>query len=63
MKKLYCIICGKYRNFEKPKISYLVEKILVLSIICSKWKKEDEKSFEEEESIEIFKKLALIGNM
>ena len=36
MKKLYCIICGKYRNFEKPKISYLVEKILVLSIVCSK---------------------------
>ena len=63
MKKLYCIICGKYRNSEKPKISYLAEKILVLSIICSKWKKEDEKSFEEEESIEIFKKLALIGNM
>ena len=21
MKKLYCVICGKYRKFEKPKIS------------------------------------------
>ena len=36
MKILYCVICGKYRKFEKPKISYLVEKALVLSIICSK---------------------------
>ena len=34
MKKLYCVICGKYRKFEKPKISYLLEKTLVLSIIC-----------------------------
>ena len=22
MKKLYCVICGKYRKIEKPKISY-----------------------------------------
>ena len=42
MKKLYCVICGKYRKFEKPKISYLLEKTLVLSIICSKCKNEDE---------------------
>ena len=33
MKKLYCIICYKYRKFEKPKISYLLEKTIVLSII------------------------------
>ena len=32
MKKLYCVICRKYRKFEKPKISYLSEKTLVLSI-------------------------------
>ena len=43
MKKLYCVNCGKYRNVEKPKISYLLEKSLVLSIICSKCKNEDEK--------------------
>ena len=42
MKKIYCIICGKYGKFEKSKISYLLEKILVLSIICSKCKNEDE---------------------
>ena len=55
MKKSYCIICGKYRQFEKPKISYLLKKILVLSIICSKCKNEDEKLFNKEESIEILK--------
>ena len=43
MKKLYCVICGKYRKFEKPKISYFLEKALVLSIICSKCKNENEK--------------------
>ena len=43
MKKLYCVICRKYRRFEKPKISYLLEKTLVLSIICSKCKNENEK--------------------
>ena len=36
MKKKYCIICSKYRKFEKPKISHLLEKTLALSIICSK---------------------------
>ena len=53
-KKLYCLICGKYKNFEKPKISYLSEKTLVFfSIICSKCKNEDEKIFKEEDSVEI----------
>ena len=53
MKKLYCVICGNYRKFEKPKISYLLGKVSALSIICSKCKIEDEKLFKEEESIEI----------
>ena len=30
MEKLYCVICGKYKKFEKPKISYIFEKMLVL---------------------------------
>ena len=63
MKKLYCTICSRYRKFEKPKISYLLEKTLVLSIICSKCKNEEEKRFKEEESIEILKILGLIENM
>ena len=61
MKKLYCVICSKCRKFEKPKISYLSEKALVLSIICSKCKNEDEKILKEEESTEILKFLGLIN--
>ena len=60
MKKLYCVICGKYRKFEKPEISYILEKTLVLSIKC---KNEDEKIFMEEESTEILKVLGLIENI
>ena len=63
MKKLYCVICCKYRKFEKPKISYLLEKTLVLSIICSKRKNKDERLFKEEESFEILKILGLIENI
>ena len=43
MEKIYCVICGKYKKVEKSKISYILEKTLVLSIICSKYKNEDEK--------------------
>ena len=59
MKKSYCVICSKYRKFEKPKISYLLEN----SIICSKCKNEDEKLIKEEEWIEILKILGLIENV
>ena len=45
MKKIYCNICDKYKKLEKPKIAYLLEKTLVLSIICSKHKNGDEKIF------------------
>ena len=63
MKKLDCIICDRYKKFEKSKVSYLSEKTLVLSIICCKCNNEDEKLFKEEESIEIFKILGLIENL
>ena len=53
----------QYWKFEKPEISYLLEKTLVLSIICSKEKNEDETIFKEEESIEITKVLGLIENV
>ena len=42
---------------------YLLEKILVLSIICNKCKNDNKKSFKEEESIEILKINGLIENI
>ena len=57
MKKSYCVICGKYRKFEKPTISYLLEKILV------QCKNEDEKLFTVEETIEILKILGSVKNI
>ena len=63
MKKIYCAICGKYRKFEKSEILHILEKTLVLSIICSNCKNEDEKIFKEEEPIEILKILGLIENI
>ena len=53
MKKLYCLICGTYRKFEKSKPSYLLKKRLVLSIFFSKSKNEDERLFKEDISVEI----------
>ena len=48
MKESYCLIYGKYRKFEKPKVAYLLEKKLILPIIRSKCKNEDEKLFKGE---------------
>ena len=63
MKKIYCIICGKYRKFKNHKISYIFETKWVLSIICSKCENEDENIFKEEESIATSKILNLIENI
>ena len=41
----------------------MLEKTLVVSIICSKYKNEDEKIFKEEEWIEILKIFGLIENI
>ena len=63
MKNLYCTISGQSKKIEKPKISYLLDKSLVLSIICSKCKNEDEKLSKVEELIEILKIFGLIDNV
>ena len=52
MKKIYCVICGKYRKFEKSKI-YLLEKTLVSLLFAVSAKMKIKKIFKEEESIEI----------
>ena len=62
MKTLYCVIYNKYKKSEKPKISYLLEKTLVFSLIWSQCKNGDGKVFKEE-SIEILKILHLIENI
>ena len=62
MKKIYCVICGKDRKFEKPKRSYIFEKTLVLSIIWIRCKDEDEKVFKGK-SFEILKILNFVGNL
>ena len=54
---MYCAICGKHRKFEKTKMSYLLEKTLVLSVIFHKCKNEEEKS------VEILKIVGLIENI
>ena len=63
MKKLYCVFGSNYRKFEKLEVSYLLEKTLVLSIICIKYKNKNEKKIKEEESTEILKILGLINNI
>ena len=34
MGKLYRAICGKYRKLEKPKISYILGKTLIISFFA-----------------------------
>ena len=67
MKKLYCVICSKYRKFasnrKDPKISYLIEKTWLPSIVCSKYKYENKKTFKEEESNEMLKILDLVNSI
>ena len=59
IKKLHCVICSKYRKFEKCKISYILEKTLVLSLIYSKCTNEDK----EEDPFEILQVFGLIENI
>ena len=44
MKKVYCIKGDKYKNIKKSKLSYFFNKLLVLSIICDKCIRKNEKS-------------------
>ena len=63
MREVYCIKCKKYKEFKKPKISYICYKTLLLSSICNKCGSEDEQTFTEEESTKILKIIGLITNI
>ena len=53
MEKNYCVVCGKYSKFAKSKISYILQKKLILYVISSKCGSSNgEKIFKEQESIE-----------
>ena len=58
MKKIYCVFSDKYKKFEKPKISYILEKhsFLLLFAVSVRMKIL-------ENSIEILKILGLIENI
>ena len=57
------LFVASIEKLKKPKITYILVKTLVLSIVWSKCKNEDEKLFKEEGSIKIFQILVLIQNI
>ena len=62
MKNHIVFFSVSIENFRNL-ISYLLEKTLLFSIICSKSNNKDAKLFKEQESIEILKILGLIENI
>ena len=60
---MYYIKCKKYEKFKKAKISYICDKMLLLSSICNECWCEDQNILEEEESIVLLKILDFINNM
>ena len=63
LTKIYLIVCGKYKTFEKFEIWYIFKKTLGISIVCSRCAHEYKKIFKEEKSIKILKILHLITNI
>ena len=62
MRKIYCVHCKNYKEFNKPGISCICYKTLLLSSICNKCGSEIEQIFMRGEPIEIAKILSLINN-
>ena len=63
MREIYCIKCKKYKEFKKPKISYICYKKLLLRSICNKCGNEDKQIFMEEASNKILKIFDLTANI
>ena len=62
IKKIYFIICLKYKKFKNCKRSHIFDKTVALLIISSECSNEDKKIFKEVKSIKILKILGLIIN-
>ena len=58
--KRYCVKCNKSRKLANPKIFYIFDKTLVLSIICSKYSDNNDRIIKEKENIEVLKFFGLI---
>ena len=54
---------ARYKEFKKPKMSYICERILLPFSVCSKRGSEDLKIFREKESIDLSKILGFINDM
>ena len=53
IKKIYCTNCRKFKEFKTPKIAFIFDKALVLSITWDKRGSVDKRTFKEEKSIAI----------
>ena len=49
--KIYCVKWNKFRKFVYPKISYILDKTLKLSIIFSKCIDNNDRTFKEEKKV------------
>ena len=63
MKKIYYIKCNKYKIFKNPKILYIFDKTLALSIIYRQCDSNYEIIYKEEKSIDLLRLFALINIM
>ena len=58
--KIYCTKCKKCIKFLNPKISYIFDKTLVLSIIYSKFGDNNYRIIKEEKSLKYSKAIGLV---
>ena len=62
-RKIYCTKSKIYEKMNKPKISYICDKTLLVFSFCNKCGSEDEQTFRAEESTELLKTDYLINDI
>ena len=64
-KKIYCVVCAKYKKFKNPKTLQIFKKKNISSFYYLQYKcgSKEEEIFKEAESINISKILDLINNI